>query len=280
MTEASLITRLDHAKSFILSRCPDFPKLVLVLGSGLGSFADDIKVEVDMSYADIPHFRSLSVEGHAGSLRIGSFEGVRIACMQGRLHFYEGYPAEDVIFPTRALGWSGGRVFILTNASGGLKSDMAPLDFLLIRDHINMTGTNPLSGKNCPQLGPRFPDLSRLYDPKLSEIIARAAERISVPLRQGVYGLTNGPSYETPAEIRMFRMLGADVVGMSTVFEAISLHHMGRRVVGLSCITNLAAGVTSEVLQHADVLANAKKISTRFKMLMKEAIAEIGGELD
>lgn len=276
----TLIEKLNEAKESILSRCSPFPSLVIVLGSGLGSLADDIERETDIAYSDIPHFRPLSVEGHVGRIRIGQLQGVRVACMQGRLHYYEGYPMEDVVFPVRAFGWAGAKAFLLTNASGGLKPDMKPLDFLVVRDHINMTGTSPLIGMNSDELGPRFPDVSHLYDRKFSDILAAAARRAGVPVHEGVYLGTHGPAYETPAEVRMYRMIGADVVGMSTVPEALALHHMGMRVACLSCVTNLAAGVTGEVLIHADILANAKKIYARFSKLMKEAIREIAHEID
>jgi purine-nucleoside phosphorylase len=276
----NLIEKLDDVREFLRERCGEFPKVVVVLGSGLGDFADSLQSRIDLAVSDIPHFKSLSVEGHAGRLRIGTLSGTPIACLQGRLHAYEGHPLSDVVFPAQALGWAGGKVFVLTNASGGLREGMKPLDFLLVRDHINMTGCNPLVGKNFDTLGQRFPDMSNLYNSRLREIFNRSAKKLGIPLKEGVYLWSLGPSYETPAEVKMYRNLGADVVGMSTVPEAIALHHMGKKVVGISCITNLASGVTEEVLEHADVLANAKKINATFSRLMNEAIKEIGGELD
>ena len=199
--------------------------------------------------------------------------------MLGRLHYYEGHDMTDVVFPVRALAWAGAKAFMLTNASGGLHQDMSPLDFLLIRDHINLMGTNPLMGENPEALGPRFPDMTHIYDLALGKILQKAAKDLNITVREGVYVGTHGPTYETPAEIRMYRTLGADVVGMSTVPEALALRHMGKRVLGLSCITNMAAGVTPAPLEHSDVLANASRIYSRFSKLIGHCIKDIGVEV-
>ena len=274
-----MIARIDESKQILMARCPQFPKIVIVLGSGLSEVLKDMTIEAEIPYSEIPHVKSATVEGHRGRLLIGDLHGVRVACMQGRLHFYEGHKMEDVVFPFRLFAVAGAEAFVLTNASGGLHTDMAPLDLCLIRDHINLMGTNPLIGPNLEQFGTRFPDMTHLYDPDFCRIFATAADRLNISLRQGVYVAIHGPSYETPAEIRMYRILGGDIVGMSTVPEAIALHHMGKRVVAVSCITNLAAGVTSEPLVHSEVLENAKKAYGQFSRLLIEAVKQIGKEL-
>jgi purine-nucleoside phosphorylase len=194
--------------------------------------------------------------------------------MQGRLHFYEGLAMEDVVFPFRAFALAGAEIFILTNAAGGVRPECVPPELCLVRDHINLMGTNPLVGHNHDELGPRFPDMTHLYDPELCKIFLETAARLKIPLREGIYLALHGPSYETPAEIRMYRTLGADVVGMSTVPEAIAIHHMGRRVVTVSCITNLAAGVSPVPLVHTEVLENAQKAYQAFSRLLIEAVRQ------
>ncbi len=271
--------RLDEAKSVLLKKTGTFPKIVLVLGSGLSGVADEIEREIEIPLSEIPHIKPLTVQGHVGRLVVGKYHGVRVACLQGRLHYYEGHAMDDVVFPVRALAWAGASLFVLTNAAGGLRPEMAPLDFLLLRDHLNLFGTNPLMGANHEALGVRFPDMTHVYDPQMRQILVEAAQKHQIPLWEGVYVGIHGPSYETPAEIRMYRQFGGDVVGMSTVPEAIALRHMGKRVVGLSCITNMAAGVTEEPLVHDDVLANGKKIYGRFSKLMNEAIGRMEAAL-
>lgn len=270
--------KLDEAVKGIAKLCPDFPKIVIVLGSGLASLLKDLAVETEFAFRDVPHMKSAGVEGHVSRVIVGRLGAVRVACMQGRLHYYEGHAMEDVVFPFRAFALAGAEIFLLTNAAGGLQPDMKPLDLMLIRDHVNLMGTNPLIGPNDDRLGPRFPDMTHVYDPEIRRLVAACAARLEIPLRQGVYLAISGPSYETPAEIRMYRALGADAVGMSTVPEAIALRHMGKRVAGISCITNLAAGVTDEPLVHSDVLESAKKIHGRFAALVSEAVAKIDEE--
>lgn len=271
-----MIERLQEAKRIILSRCPKFPSVVIVLGSGLGGLLEEMEREVSIPYAEIPHFKSATVEGHAGSLVIGKLSGVRVACMKGRLHYYEGHTMEEVVFPYRAMALSGADVFLLTNAAGALRSDIQPPELVVIRDHINMMGTNPLLGKNEETLGPRFPDMTRLYDPELRALILASARKLGIALREGVYVAIHGPSYETPSEIQMYRIVGGDVVGMSTVPEAIALHHMKKRVVAISCVTNLAAGVGPEPLHHSEVLENAKKAYSSFSKLIREIVSDLG----
>ena len=278
MLPPDLLQRLNEAGAALQQRCAQFPKIVIVLGSGLSDLLNDMEIETEIAFNALPHVKTATVEGHKGRVLVGKLAGTRVACMQGRLHFYEGHSMDEVVFPFRLFARAGAEIFVLTNASGGLHPDMKPLDFCLIRDHINLMGTNPLIGKNVEELGPRFPDMSQLYDPALSKILEESARDLGIPLRQGVYVAIHGPSYETPAEIRMYRSLGGDIVGMSTVPEAVALYHMRKRVVGLSCITNLAAGVTKEELVHSEVLENAKTAYPSFSRLIKEAIRRIGAK--
>jgi len=256
--------------------CPDIPKIAVVLGSGLARLLEEIDVEVAIEFRQIPHFKQPSVEGHIGRMVVCRYEGIRFICLQGRLHFYEGHSLEEVVFPFRVLGLCGVDSFILTNAAGGIHEDLKPLDLVLIKDHINLTGQNPLRGPNDDSLGPRFPDLSFLYDVKLRDLVKRAALKVKVPLKEGVYVATHGPSFETPAEIRMYRLIGGDVVGMSTAPEAIAIHHMGKRVVGISFVSNLAAGVSDQALNHEEVLENARQGFGSFSKVILEAVHEIG----
>lgn len=268
----SYYEKLEAAKSFVNSKVKNFPKFVIVLGSGLANLLNEIEVETEISYREIPHMVLATVEGHVSRLIVGTLGGVRVACMQGRLHFYEGLKMEEVVFPFRVFGLCGADTFLLTNAAGGLHAEMEPGDLVLIKDHVNLMGTNPLVGKNYDSLGTRFPDMTHLYDPHLRELIAEVAKKLKVNLTEGVYFGLHGPSYETPSEIKMYRLLGADVVGMSTVPEAIALHHMGKKVAAISCVTNLAAGVSPKPLEHSEVLETAKKVQAVFCSLIKESI--------
>lgn len=270
-----LIDKLGDTKEALISHFGSFPKIAIVLGSGLGELANDLEEAVELPYREIPYFQSSSVIGHRGCLRVGKLEGVPIACMVGRLHGYEGLDLEDVVYPVRALAFAGVDAFLLTNAAGGLNPNMQPLDFMLIKDHINMSGMNPLIGPNHDGLGPRFPDLTNLYDEKIGAVFAHQAKMQGITMHEGVYVQTSGPSYETPAEVRAYGKLGGHAVGMSTVPEAISLRHMGKRVAGISCITNLAAGVSPEPLIHDDVLENAKNIYKCFSQLIRASIKDV-----
>lgn len=269
------LERLNETKAYLLRNCVTLPKMVIVLGSGLGKIVENLSIECELEFGRIPNFKRATVEGHAGKLVIGALNGVRVACLVGRLHFYEGHSMQDVVFPMRALAWAGSEIFILTNASGGLDSRSRPPFLLLIQDHLNWMGTNPLIGENEEALGPRFPDLTCLYDPELRKLFLSAANKVGILLREGVYAAIHGPSFETPAEVRMYKALGADVVGMSTVPEAIALRHMGKRVIGISCVTNTAAGESHTPLNHEEVLRNASQISSSFLLLLQEALPKI-----
>ena len=221
-----------------------------------------------MPYADIPHFRKVSVAGHAGRLVLGQVGAVTVAVLQGRYHFYEGHDISDVVFPVRVLAKLGIKSLLLTNAAGGIGKGLQPGDLMVIRDHINMLGVNPLRGANDERLGPRFPDMSAVYDPEFQDLIAAAEKEIGLKAKKGVYLALSGPSYETPAEIRMLAALGADAVGMSTVPEAICARHMGLRVAGISCITNLAAGISAQPLSHQEVTETAERVKGDFIRLL------------
>jgi purine-nucleoside phosphorylase len=265
-----------HVEHFKAAR----PSVGVVLGSGLGAFGDTLSGLAKLPYADIPHMPRSTVIGHAGNLCLGRIGEIPVACLQGRVHLYEGHAPDRATFGARLLAALGCRAVLLTNAAGGIHPDFSPGDLMLIVDHLNLTATNPLTGANDDALGPRFPDLSRAYDPALCQAARRAAGERSVRLREGVYACMLGPSYETPAEIRMLRTLGADAVGMSTVLEVIALRHQSIRVGAISCITNLAAGISPTPLDHAEVEAIAHQTRDRFVSLLERwvelAAAEVG----
>ncbi|MCF8060675.1 MAG: purine-nucleoside phosphorylase [Bacteriovoracaceae bacterium] len=245
----------------------------VTLGSGLGDFADDLEDKIEIPYQDIPHFHGTSVVGHAGKLVYGKIKGkVSVLAMQGRIHAYEGHSFSEVVFPTRVLKFLGVKNLILTNASGGMNPKFQAGDLVLIKDHLNLTGNNPLLGKNPDFLGPRFPDMTHTYNPELSEGIRKAAKNISYNLKDGVYVGVLGPSYETPSEIKMYQTLGGDMVGMSTVAEAIAGHHCGLKIAGISCITNMAAGLGTQELDHADIKEEANRVKGTFISLLNETI--------
>ncbi|MCR5801591.1 MAG: purine-nucleoside phosphorylase [Lachnospiraceae bacterium] len=249
------------------------PEIGVVLGSGLGDFADGIDVEWEIDYSSIPGFPVSTVKGHSGKFIFGTVGGKRIVCMKGRVHFYEGYPISDVVLPIRLMGLMGADKLILTNAAGGLHPEWKPGTLMLITDHISAFARNPLIGPNIEELGTRFPDMSDVYKKDLSDIIRSVASKGGIALKEGVYSYMTGPSYETPAEIRALRTLGADAVGMSTVPEAIAANHMGTRVCGISCITNYAAGISDKPLGHEEVQQAADKVSADFKKLIAGVIA-------
>jgi purine-nucleoside phosphorylase len=252
----------------------------LVLGSGLGAFAERLTSAVRIPYRDIPHFPEGSgVVGHAGELVLGSVAATPVVVMSGRIHFYEGRPMEEVVFPVRLLVRLGARAVVLTNAAGGVRLTFKPGDLMLLSDHINAFGTNPLIGPNDERLGARFPDMSAVYDARLRQIVKATARTLRIPLREGVYIGLHGPSYETPAEIRACRKLGADAVGMSTVPEAIALRHAGARVVGISTITNMAAGILKQPLEHDEVLKTTQRVGERFVRLLTSAVPKIAREV-
>jgi purine-nucleoside phosphorylase len=255
----SVIGDLGEAARFIQSRTTLSPSVGLVLGSGLGAFAKSLEKAVSIPFAEIPHFPASTAIGHRGELVIGTSQGTPVAVMAGRVHLYEGYTPQQVVFPVRVLGRLGVKILVLTNAAGSVNVNYKPGELMVIEDHINYLGTNPLMGPNEDDLGLRFFDMSEAYDPALREIAERACWKAGVTVRKGVYIAFGGPSYETPAEIRMARMMGADAVGMSTVPEVIAARHMGLRVLGISCITNMAAGVLKKKLDHREVLDVGEK---------------------
>lgn len=248
------------------------PKVAVVLGSGLGDYAEDIRVEYELPYSEIEGFPVSTVPGHAGKFIFGYIGEVPVACMKGRVHYYEGYPVSDVVLPVRLLKLMGAEILFLTNAAGGVNTSFHAGDLMLIRDHISAFAPNPLIGPNIDELGPRFPDMSKVYDRELQKLIAGRAKENHIYLQEGVYAQMTGPSYESPAEIRMLRMLGCDAVGMSTVVEAIAANHMGMRICGVSCISNLAAGMSENPLSHKEVQEAADMAAPNFKRLVTEAV--------
>jgi purine-nucleoside phosphorylase len=253
---------------------PRLPEVGVVLGSGLGGFADTLGSPSAVPYGDIPGFARSSVAGHSGRLVAGRCGPVEVLAMQGRVHGYEGHPIEQLVLPVRTLIAVGCRTVVITNAAGGIREDLQPGDLALITDHLNLTGQNPLVGENDDRLGPRFPDMSAAYDPGLRALAKRVARAARIELKEGVYSLLLGPSYETPAEIRMLRTLGADLAGMSTVPEVIAAHHMGARVLGISCVTNKAAGLGGK-LSHAEVEETASRVRSKFLTLLGRLIEAI-----
>src|SRR2546421_10119534 len=267
--------RAQRAADQIHSSAKARPSVAIILGSGLGAFADELTESTSLSYQEISGFAQATVEGHAGRLVIGKTGEVPIAAMQGRFHFYEGYALEDVTFPIRVLKLLGVRTLILTNAAGSLNTEFTPGSLMVISDHINLMGVNPLIGRNDERFGPRFPDLTSTYDPDLQNIVIEEARALNIDMRRGVYAALTGPSYETPAEIHMVRTLGADAVGMSTVPEAIVARHMDMRVIGISCITNLAAGVSDRPVDHSQVIATGERVRAQFTELLRRVIAKL-----
>lgn len=260
-----------------LRKKTDFqPEVALILGSGLGNYADEIQVEQTVSYTEISGFPISTVVGHKGRFVFGYVKGVPVVIMQGRVHYYEGYPMTDVVLPTRLMGMMGAKKLILTNAAGGVNFQYKPGDFMLITDHITTMIPSPLIGPNIDELGTRFPDMSEVYSVRLRDIIKKEAEKLDIPLQEGVYMQLTGPAYETPAEIRMCRTLGADAVGMSTACEAMAARHMGMEVCGISCITNLAAGMSTKQLDHKEVQETADRVAKQFKELITNCIGCIG----
>ncbi|HEY6045877.1 MAG TPA: purine-nucleoside phosphorylase [Pyrinomonadaceae bacterium] len=271
----SLYERAEKAARVIREKTKTDVPVAIVLGSGLGGFANGLADATAVPYEQIPGFARATVEGHAGRLVIGKAGDSLIAAQQGRFHFYEGYSLEDVTFPIRVLKLLGVRTLILTNASGALNVEYSPGSLMVITDHINLMGVNPLIGPNDERFGPRFPDLTNVYSPELQDIVLREAEGMNLQMRRGVYAALSGPSYETPAEIHMVRALGADAVGMSTVPEAIVARHMDMQVVGISCITNLAAGVTDRPVDHSQVIAIGEQIRESFSELLRRVIPKV-----
>lgn len=272
---ATLYERAEHAARTIRAHWNEEARVAVVLGSGLGAFADDLQDAVAVPYEEIPGFASSTVAGHAGRLILGKVGSVPVVAMQGRLHYYEGYTFEEVTFPVRTFGVMGIQSLVLTNAAGGINVEFDPGSLMIISDHLNLMGVNPLRGFNDERFGPRFPDMSEVYSREYQEIAVEEAHAMDLELRRGIYAVISGPSYETPAEVRMLRTLGADAVGMSTVPEAIVARHMGMKILGLSCITNLAAGMLDEPINHDDVMETGASVHTTFRELLRRVIPRI-----
>lgn len=257
----------------IEDKLPFRPRVALVLGSGLGNYADTMDVKAEIAYSEIQDFPVSTVPGHEGKFIFGYVKDVPVVCMKGRVHYYEGYSITDVVLPTRLMKMMGAEILFLTNASGGINPSFPAGSFMLIKDHISCFAPNPLIGANSDELGCRFPDMSKVYSPELQEIIKKKAEECNIPLNEGIYVQLTGPSFESPAEIRMLRTLGADAVGMSTVVEAIAANHMGMKICGISCVANLAAGMTDQPLTHEEVQEASNKAAPLFRQLITESIA-------
>ena len=265
----------DSAARFITSHCPLRPRIALVLGSGLGGFADELANATRIPYADIPEFPRSTAIGHAGTLVLGEAAGIPVAAMQGRAHLYEGYSPQQVAFPMRVFARMGVKAVVLTNAAGGINVSYSQGALVAIRDHINLQGHNPLVGPNDDRFGPRFPDMTDAYDPVLRAISAEEASRAGVELHEGIYAAMLGPSYETPAEICFLRTIGADLVGMSTVPEVTAARHMGMAVLAISCVTNMAAGMTGEKIDHEEVLETGERVRGKFLALLRAVLPRI-----
>lgn len=273
----SLLEHIEAAKTYIQAQMKGraYPRIGLILGSGLGVLGEEVENAVKIPYGQIPNFPVSTVQGHAGQLVIGELSGQTVIVMQGRFHYYEGWSLEQVTFPVRVMKALGVEVVFVTNAAGGINPDWNAGDLMLIEDHINFTGQNPLIGHNLDAFGPRFPDMSNAYDRELRQKAKQVAARLGIELREGVYVGMTGPSYETPAEIRMLRLLGGHAVGMSTVPEVIIAKHSGLQVIGITCISNLAAGILEQPLTHDEVMEETEKAKSRFITLVKAVVKEL-----
>jgi purine-nucleoside phosphorylase len=270
----SVLNEISEAVRFIKGKISLEPRIGLVLGSGLGAFAESLDQATAIPYGQIPHFPASTAIGHKGELVVGLSQGVPVAVMSGRIHYYEGYSLQQVVFPIRVLGKLGVKSVVMTNAAGSVNVDFRPGELMIIEDHINYMGGNPLIGPNDEALGLRFFDMSEAYDPELRQVAERACQQAGVPVHRGVYIAFTGPSYETPAEIRMARAVGADAVGMSTVPEVIAAQHMGLRVLGISCITNMAAGVLKQKLDHREVLEVGERVKAGLMDVLGRIVVE------
>lgn len=264
ISEQAYSDKLAEARNYLVERVTALPEFGVILGSGLGALADLVEEKVVIDYKDIPYFPISTVEGHAGQLVFGKIEGRKVVVMQGRFHYYEGYTMQEVTFPIRVMQVLGVTGLIVTNAAGGINTDFHPGDLILIKDHLNMMGDNPLRGANLSNLGPRFPDLSEAYNRDWRQKGLAIAKELGINPKEGVYVAVSGPNYETPAEIRYLRSIGADMVGMSTVPEVIVANHGGMQVLGISCVTNMAAGILGQKLSHVEVMETAGRIEKQF----------------
>lgn len=272
---SSAYEKLEKSMRIIRQKTDFVPKIALVLGSGLGDYAESIDVVASIDYTDIKDFPVSTVPGHRGRFVCGYVKNVPVVVMQGRVHYYEGYPVNDVVMPIRLMGMMGAECLFLTNASGAVNMSFSAGDFMLIRDHILFSVPSPLIGTNIDELGTRFPDMSRVYNEKLGDAIRGAADSLNIKLQEGVYLQVAGPNFETPAEIRAYGAIGADVVGMSTACEAVAGNHMGMKICGISCISNMAAGISKKPLTHAEVQETANRVAPDFKKLITESISRI-----
>lgn len=264
--------KLQNCLKAVREKTDFVPDVALVLGSGLGNYADNIKIETEISYSEIPGFPVSTVPGHEGKFIFGYVDKVKVVCMKGRVHFYEGYDITDVVLPVRLMGLMGAKILFITNAAGGMGKGFEVGDLMLIRDHISIFVPNPLVGPNIEELGLRFPDMSNVYDKSLCDTILRVSKSNDISLKEGVYCQLTGPSFESPAEIQLLKSLGASAVGMSTVIEAIAAKHLGMRVCGISCISNLAAGISKNPLSHEEVQEAADKAASMFTRLVTKSI--------
>ncbi len=272
ISEKAQNVKLAEARRYIMEQVPLLPELGIILGSGLGTFADLVEEKSVIPYKDIPHFPISTVEGHAGQLVFGKVAGRKVMVMQGRFHYYEGYSMQEVTFPIRVMQVLGAKGLIVTNAAGGINSAFHPGDLILIKDHLNLMGDNPLRGANLLSLGPRFPDLSEGYDLEWRQKALTIARELGINPQEGVYAAMSGPNYETPAEIRYLRTIGADMVGMSTVPEVIVANHGGMQVLGISCVTNMAAGILAQKLNHSEVMETAGRIEKQFVQFVQALV--------
>ena len=279
-SDADDFARAEQAAQFILSRTALRPRIALVLGSGLGGFADELDHATRVPYAEIPSFPRSTAIGHASTLVLGEAAGVAVAAMHGRVHLYEGYSAQEVAFPVRVFARMGIKAALLTNAAGGINTSYSQGALVTIRDHINLQGHNPLVGPNDERFGPRFPDMTEAYDAALRRIAVESAARTGIELLEGVYAAMLGPSYETPAEIRFLRTIGADLVGMSTVPEVIAARHVNMLVLAISCVTNMAAGISGGKISHDEVLDTGQRVRGRFVTLLRDVLPRIQQYLD
>ena len=274
---STVYEKLQNCLACVREKTDFVPRVAIVLGSGLGDYAEEIDVQCEIPYSEIAGFPVSTVPGHAGKFIFGYIDSIPIVCMKGRVHYYEGYDVADVVLPTRLMKLLGAEILFLTNAAGGVNTSFHAGDLMLIKDHISVFAPNPLIGRNIDGLGVRFPDMSRVYDRELQDIIRRTAKENEIFLQEGVYAQLTGPSFETPAEIRMLRALGCDAVGMSTVVEAIAANHCGMRICGISCISNLAAGMSDKPLCHEEVQEAADLAAPKFKKLVTESVKNFGG---
>lgn len=268
--------KLNKCLKCVREKTDFVPKVAIVLGSGLGDFANDIEVVSEIDYHDIDGFPVSTVPGHAGKFIFGYVNKVPVVCMKGRVHYYEGYPISDVVLPTRLMKMMGAEVLFLTNASGGINPTFSAGDFMMLTDHVSIWAPNPLIGQNIDELGPRFPDMTHVYDVELQKIIEDTAKEEGIKLQKGVYAQLTGPSFESPAEIKLLHSLGVDAVGMSTVVEAIAANHMGMKICCISCVCNLAAGMTDNPLTHDEVQAAANEAAPKFKRLVAQSVSKFG----